>query len=181
MAQNVEMSPEEREKWHQIYEIARDSFRERFDRIDSLDRKAQINLLVIGIVLGFGFFKTEFISNLVTQITPRNFILFSQLLCLAISFVLFVASFTFSILGLKPRSFKAFPEISELMAKFHEKKIEDLHASMSAFFQKVIKDNDRALESKTNYLKKSLCLILIAFLLTAAFIVLAVIPKAFIC
>lgn len=181
MTEDLKMPAEEREKYHQIYQIARDSFLEQLTRIDSLDRKAQINLLVIGIVLGFGLFKTEFISNLVTQITLRNFILFCQLLCLAISFVLFVVSFTFSILGLKPRSFKAYPEVSELMAKFDEKKTEDLHASMSMFFQNVIKDNERALESKTNYLKKSLWLILAAFLLSAAFIVLTVISKVFIC
>lgn len=181
MTEEPKMSPEEREKWHQIYQIARDSFLEQLNRIDSLDRKAQINLIVIGIVLGFGLFKTEFISTLVAQITVRNFILFSQFLCLASSFALFVVSFTFSIFGLKPRFFRAYPEVSELMTKFDEKKTEDLHASMSAFFQKVIKDNEKALQSKTNCLKKSLWLILIAFLLSAASIVLAVIPKLFIC
>lgn len=179
MARNLEMSPEERGKYHQIYEIARDSFLEQLNRIDSLDRKAQINLAVIGIVLGFGLFKTEPISNLVSQISLKNLFLFSQFLCLTISFILFMLSLIFSMLALKPRLFKAYPEVSELLVKFENKRTEDLHASMSVLFQKVIENNEKDLQAKTNYLKKGIWFILIAFLFSAAFIVLVVLPKAF--
>lgn len=57
------LPPEEKEKYRQIYEIARDSFQEQRGRIENLERKAQINLVAIGIVLSFGFFKMEVISG----------------------------------------------------------------------------------------------------------------------
>jgi hypothetical protein len=43
------LPPEEKEKYRRLYDIGKDSFLEQLSRIDSLDRKAQINLVVIGI------------------------------------------------------------------------------------------------------------------------------------
>jgi hypothetical protein len=168
---------EEKEKYKQIYEIARDSFLEQLNRIESLDKKAQINLAVIGIVLGLGLFKTELLSNSISQITLKDFVVFSQFLCLVISFLLFMVSLVFSILSLRPRDFQIYPDVADMSKKFEDKNIEDLHASMSAFFEKVILQNENGLKSKTNQLNNSLVFILIAFPFAVAFIVLTVIAK----
>jgi hypothetical protein len=171
------LPPEEKEKYRQIYEIAKDSFLEQLNRIESLDKKAQINLAIIGIVLGLGFFKTELLSNLISQITLKNFVVFSQFLCLVISFLLFVLSLVFSILALRPRDFQIYPNVADISEKFENKKVEDLHASMSAFFEKIIQDNEKGLKSKTTQLNKGIVFILIAFPFAVAFIILTVITK----
>jgi hypothetical protein len=174
-----QMTNEEREKYKQIYEIAKDSFLEQLNRIESLDKKAQINLAVIGIVLGFGLFKTELISNLILQITLRDFVIISQFSCLVISFLLFMVSLIFSILALRPRDFQIYPDVSEISKKFEDKQIEDLHASMSTFFEKVIQQNENGLKSKTCQLNKSMISILVAFPFAVGFIVFTVVAKIF--
>jgi len=171
------LPPEEKEKYHQIYEIAKDSFVEQNNRIDSLDKKAQINLAVIGIVLGFGLFKTELFSDLISRITFQYFINLFQLFTLVASFLLFILSLIFSILSLRPRKFQVYPDISEIMKKFESRNTEDLHASMSAFFQKIIQENEKKMESKFQQLNKGINFILYAFPFAVAFIVLTVVVK----
>lgn len=166
-----------KQKYHQIYEIARDSFIEQLNRIESLEKKAQINLVIIGIVLGFGLFKPELISDLVSKINFQYFVNSFQLLSLAISFLFFILSLVFCILALLPRDFQVYPDIVELSKKFENKKIEDLDASMSNFFQKIINENEKYLKSKTKHLKRSIMCILIAFPLCAVFIILTAATK----
>jgi hypothetical protein len=78
---------EEKEKYRRLYDISRDSFTEQINRIEALDRKAQINLVVIGIVVGFGMFKPEVISDLVTKISICHLVNSLQILSLAGSFL----------------------------------------------------------------------------------------------
>lgn len=171
------LSSEEKQKYHQIYKIARDSFLEQLNRIDSLDRKAQINLVVIGIVVGFGLFRPELISDLVSKIKTQHLISSFQILSLAVSFFFFIVSLVFSILALLPRDFQVYPDVVELSKTFENKKTEDLDASMSNFFQKIINENEKYLKSKTSHLKKGIINILIAFPFCVVFILLTVIAK----
>jgi hypothetical protein len=172
------LPPEEREKYHQIYEIARDSLVEQLKRIETLEKKAQINLVVIGIVLGFGLFKIEVISNLFSAISIWDIVKSSQMIFFIISFFCFTFSLIFSILALFIRDFQIYPDISQILEKFKDKRTEDLHISMSSHFQKSIQENEKALKSKINHLKRSIRLILAAFIFSILFVIAAVVSKA---
>lgn len=172
------LPPEEKEKYRQIYEIARDSLLEQLNRIEALEKKAQINLLVIGIVLSFGFFKTEAISNVFSGISIRDFVKSSQIVTLVVSFFCFIFSLIFSILALSIKDFHIYPDISQILEKFKDKRTEDLHISMSSHFQKSIQENEKALKSKTDHLKRSIRLILAAFIFSILFVIITVVSKA---
>lgn len=173
------LPPEEREKYRRLYDIGRDSFIEQVNRIDSLDKKAQINLVVIGIVVGFGLFKPELISDLVSKIGACHLISSLQILCLAVSFVSFIVSLFFSILTLLPKDLRVYPDVAQLSKTFENKRTEDLDASMSNFFQKIIDENEEYLKSKTKHLKTGINYILIAFPFCVLFIILTVAAKIF--
>jgi uncharacterized membrane protein len=177
MTPELSIPPEEKEKYHRLYDIGRDSFLEQVNRVDSLDRKAQINLVVIGIVVGFGLFKPELISDLVSKISACHLINSLQILCLALSFALFIVSLWYSILTLLPRDFQIYPDVAELSKAFESKRTEDLDVSMSNFFQKIINENEKHVKSKTKHLKKGIIYILIAFPFCVVFMVLTVAAK----
>lgn len=169
---------EEKEKYKQIYEIARDSFQEQMGRIENLERKAQINLVAIGIVPSFGFFKIDVISDIFSGITVLKILKACQLLLLVLSFFCFTFSLVFSILALFIRDFHIYPDIGQLLEKFKDKRTEDLHISMSTHFQKSIQENEKALKSKTGHLKRSIPLILAAFISSILFVIITVVLKA---
>lgn len=179
MAENMEMPPEEREKYHQIYEVARDAFLEQLNRIEFLDKKAQINLVVIGIVLSFGAFRTDQIANLINQARPVGLITFLQLAFLLGAFIFFTLSLLFSILTLKPRVLQAYPSVSELLDRFKDEKIQDLHASLSSHFGGVISANEGPLSRKVSHLKRSINAVLFALSSLAAFLLISAIAKIF--
>jgi hypothetical protein len=173
------LPPEEKEKYRRLYDISRDSFTEQINRIEALDRKAQINLVVIGIVLSFGLFKPELISDLVSKINICYLISFLQILSFAGSFFLFVISLVFSILALLPKDVRVYPDVVGLSKTFENKRTEDLDASMSNFFQKIIDENEKYLKSKSRHLRKGIICILIAFPFCVLFIILTVAAKIF--
>jgi hypothetical protein len=117
MAENPDMSPEEREKYRQIYEVARDAFLEQLSRVEFHDKKAQINLVVIGIVLSLGAVRTDQIVGLIRQSHLGGLIIPLQLALILCAFIFFVVSLFYSILALKPRDLQAYPSISELMVR----------------------------------------------------------------
>lgn len=173
------LPPDEKEKYRRLYDISRDSFTEQINRIEALDRKAQINLVVIGIVLSFGLFKPDLISDLVSKINICQLIGSLQVLSLTSSFFLFVISLVFSILALLPKDIRVYPDVVKLSKTFENKRTEDLDASMSNFFQKIIDENENYLKSKSRHLRKGIICILIAFPFCVLFIILTVAAKIF--
>jgi hypothetical protein len=165
-------SPEDREKYRRLYEIARDSFYEQLARSESFDRKAQINLLLIGIVVGFGFYKAEFLSNLIASVSLKCLINSLETICVVLSFSFFSASFILSILVLLLKKTHVHPSIFEIMKRFEHKKVEDLDASMASHFQGAINANDKFLESKAKKITTAFWFVLIAFILGIIFVVL---------
>lgn len=177
MTAEQSLPQEEKEKYKQIYEIARDSFQEQMGRIENLERKAQINLVIIGIVLSFGFFNPEAISGLFLGITVLHIVRFCQLLLFVASFFCFAFSSVFSILVLLIKDFHTYPDISQLLERFKDKRTEDLHISMSTHFQESIQENEKVLECKSGHLKRSIPLILAAFISSILFVIATVILK----
>jgi hypothetical protein len=173
------LPPEEKEKYRRLYDIGKDSFLEQLSRIDSLDRKAQMNVVVIVVILSFGLFKPELISDLVSKISTYHLINSLQILSLALSFLFFIVSLVFSILVLLPRDFQVYPDVVELSRTFENKRTEDLDASMSNFFQKIINENEKYLGCKTKHLRKGITYILIAFPFCVLFILLTIAAKIF--
>ena len=173
------LPPGEKEKYRRLYDIGRESFIEQVNRIDSLDRKAQINLVVIGIVVGFGLFKPELISDLVSKIAAWNLINSLQILCLGVSFFSFIVSLFFSILTLVPKDLQVYPDVAQLLKIFENKRTEDLDASMINFFQKIIDENEKYLKSKAKHLKMGIKYILIAFPSCVLLIIITVAAKIF--
>ena len=169
---------EEKEKYREIFQIARDSFQEQIGRIENLERKAQINLVIIGIVLSFGFFKTEIISDALPAINIRDFLKTCQIISLGVSFFCFAFSLIFSILSLSIRVFRAYPDLSQILEKFKDKRTEDLHISMISHLQESIQENEKALKSKIANLKRSMRLIFVAFIASIIFIIIRVVTKA---
>jgi hypothetical protein len=172
-------SPEEREKYRRLHEIARDSFYEQLDRAESFDRKAQINLIIIGIIVGFGFYKAEFMSDLIAGFSLRCLINSLKAICLGLSFSFFAASLVLSILVLLLKKTQVHPDVRDLMKEFEARKVEDLDASMASHFQEAIDANEQSLKSKARKITKAFLSILIAFSLGIIFLVLTVASKAF--
>jgi len=92
MDEKAEISPEEKEKYRQIYEVARDAFLEQLNRVEFLDKKAQINLVVIGIVLSLGAIRTDLIANLIRQSHLGTLIISLQVALLLCAFIFFVVN-----------------------------------------------------------------------------------------
>lgn len=168
---------EEKEKYREIFQIARDSFQEQISRIENLERKAQINLVIIGIVLSFGFFKTEVISNAFSGINIHDFVKSCQTISLIVSFFCFAFSLVYSILALSIRDFRTYPDLSEILKKFEHKRTEDLHISMSSHLQESIRMNEKALKSKTDNLKTSMRLIFVAFIASIIFVIITAVSN----
>lgn len=80
-------------------------------------------------------------------------------------------------MALLPKDVQIYPDVVELSKTFENKRTEDLDASMSNFFQKIIDENEKYLKSKSRHLKKGIICILIAFPFCVAFIVLTVASK----
>jgi hypothetical protein len=171
--------PEEREKYRRLYEITRDSFNEQFNRFDSFDRKAQINLIVIGIVLGFGFYKVESMSELISGVRAKGVFNSPEAISLALSFAFFVVSFMLSVLVLLLKRMRIHPNVKDVMKKFEDKEIQDLDASMVVSLQDSIDENEKSLESKAATITNAFRSILIAFSLGIVFLVLTILSKAF--
>jgi|GEM_PF-2776288 hypothetical protein len=74
---------------------------------------------------------------------------------------------------------KAYPSISELMDKFRDEKIEDLHASLSSHFGSVISENEDPLNKKVKHLKFSIKAVLFALSSLAAFLLISAMDKIF--
>ena len=179
MTENPDMSPEERGKYHQIYEVARDAFLEQLNRVEFLDRKAQINLVIIGIVLSLGAVRVDQIVSLIKQSHLGGLIIPFQLALILCAFIFFLVSLLYSILALKPRDLQAYPSISELMETFRDEKVQDLHASLSSHFGNIIPENEGALKIKVRHLKQSINAVLFALSSLAAFLIVSAAANIF--
>ncbi len=158
-----------------MFQIARDSFQEQMGRMENLERKAQINLVIIGIVLSFGFFKIEAISGVLSGINIRNFAKSCQIISLVVSFFCFAFSLIFSFFALFIRDFRTYPDLSQILEKFKNKRTEDLHNSMILHLQESIQQNEKALKSKIKNLRLSMRLIFVAFIGSIIFVVIGVV------
>lgn len=168
------------EKYKQIYQVCKDSFDEQTWRIQSLDGKAQSNLTLLGILLGAGIFKLDF----VIQTFPKHSELLSKvwiILLLSVSGLL-LTSVYFSIRALQLRGFKAYPQLDDIIEKFAspteqkhvERDVEDFYVSMADYFKTILPENERVLGAKSKSLNVAITLTKPGLLVLALFLFLSI-------
>ena len=162
MSNTVAQRRSPKDKYKAIHEVCKAAFDELDARIESIDKKAQTNLMLLGILLGAGIFKLDFfVETFPQQSAPLSFVWISLLIC-TVGVLLF--SVYFSIKTLEPRDFTGYPRMDDIISEFTDENdegqektnVEDFHLSMSDYFRKAWPENDNAIKAKSSALRKAM-------------------------
>lgn len=162
----------DREKYKAIYDLCKNAFDEQISRIESMDRKAQTNLVMIGILLGVGIFKLDFL----VQTFPAKSVLLAILwgLFLFGAGVCLFSSVYYSTKALQLRDFKSYPNLDDMASKFEKEPVESVYMSLTEYFREHWLTNEDQVNKKANALHTAMTATKCSVILLVLFLTISV-------